>query len=74
MARHSGATRWLRDGFPHTRGDGPPCDELIKLAAKISPHAWGWPRREEGRQEGLVVGVGWGEWELESAAAGADID
>ena len=31
-----------RNGFPHTRGDGPECRLHRPRRAGFSPHAWGW--------------------------------
>ena len=32
----------MNPGFPHTRGGGPSTITILRRAAAISPHAWGW--------------------------------
>ena len=43
MARFAWASRALRWGFPHLRGDGPSTAPSSRSARQISPPAWGWP-------------------------------
>ena len=41
MFRPRLCARCSADGFPHTRGDVPDCDETPRTREQFSPHAWG---------------------------------
>ncbi len=43
MARKPSSENQKRNGFPHTRGDGPLRAMRGIFVRLISPHAWGWP-------------------------------
>ena len=43
MARLHSASRSMRRGFPHPRGDGPALRTVAGGTVSISPPTWGWP-------------------------------
>ncbi len=42
MVRSSATGSSCKVSFPHTRGDGPPLQNLLLHLGLFSPHAWGW--------------------------------
>jgi hypothetical protein len=50
MDRYRMFRQCARQGFPHTRGDGPYPTVPASILARFSPHAWGWT--------GLPIGDG----------------